>query len=209
MTSSTTSAPRCPDENPRSASCSPGWTTSSASSITQRDNIIASIQQLNRVAGTFAGQRDVIDRALKDIPPALDVLIKERPKLTTALVKLGQFSDTATGLVNDAGADLVTDLKNLEPTLKALADIGPDLSLCADLGDGLSIRTGLRRHHHPRRLHQPDRNLRPDLSAAEEDAVPRHSVGRRECQTHSGTGRSLLPELLLQPDVGRCRAATR
>ena len=46
----------------------------------QRDNIIASIQQLRRVAGTFAGQRDVIDRALKDIPPALDVLIKERPQ---------------------------------------------------------------------------------------------------------------------------------
>ena len=57
----------------------------------QRDNIIASIQQLNRVAGTFAGQRDVIDRALKDIPPALDVLIQERPQLTTALRKLGGF----------------------------------------------------------------------------------------------------------------------
>ena len=94
----------------------------------QRDNIIASIQQLNRVAGTFAGQRDVIDRALKDIPPALEVLTRERPRLTTALEKLGQFSDTATGLVNDAGDDLVTDLKNLEPALKALADIGPDLS---------------------------------------------------------------------------------
>jgi phospholipid/cholesterol/gamma-HCH transport system substrate-binding protein len=94
----------------------------------QRDNIIASIQQLNRVAGTFAGQRDVIDRALKEIPPALEVLIEERPRLTTALVKLGQLSDTATGLVNDAGDDLVTDLRNLEPTLKALADIGPDLS---------------------------------------------------------------------------------
>jgi phospholipid/cholesterol/gamma-HCH transport system substrate-binding protein len=93
----------------------------------QRDNIIASIQQLNRVAGTFAGQRDVIDRALKDIPPALDVLIKERPNLTAALQRLGTFSDTATQLANDAGDDLVTDLKNLEPTLKALADIGPDL----------------------------------------------------------------------------------
>jgi len=94
----------------------------------QRDNIITSIQQLNRVAGTFAGQRDVIDRALKEIPPALDVLIKERPTLTEALTKLGQFGDTASGLVNDAGDDLVTDLKNLEPALKALVDIGPDLS---------------------------------------------------------------------------------
>ncbi|PRC47498.1 mammalian cell entry protein, partial [Mycobacterium sp. ITM-2017-0098] len=51
----------------------------------QRENIIASIQQLRRVAGTFAGQRDVIDRALKEIPPAIDVLIKERPQFTTAL----------------------------------------------------------------------------------------------------------------------------
>ncbi|OBA96298.1 mammalian cell entry protein [Mycobacteriaceae bacterium 1482268.1] len=94
----------------------------------QHDNIIASIQQLNRVAGTFAGQREVLDRALKEVPPALDVLIKERPTLTVALQRLGEFSDTAAGLVHDAGDDLVTDLKNLEPALKALADIGPDLS---------------------------------------------------------------------------------
>ncbi|KUI41739.1 mammalian cell entry protein [Mycobacterium sp. GA-1199] len=95
----------------------------------QRDNIIASIQQLNRVAGTFASQRDVIDRALKEIPPALDVLIRERPRLTTALQKLGQFSDTADQLVDDAGDDLVKDLENLGPVFGALADIGPDLNL--------------------------------------------------------------------------------
>ncbi|MGV0794118.1 MCE family protein [Mycolicibacterium sp. XJ1819] len=95
----------------------------------QRDNIIASIQQLKNVAGTFAGQRDDIDRALKEIPPAIDVLIKERPQLTTALQKLGQFGDTATNLVNDAGDDLVKDLENLGPALGAIADIGPDLNL--------------------------------------------------------------------------------
>jgi virulence factor Mce-like protein len=93
----------------------------------QRDNIVGTITQLNRVASKFAGQRDVIDKALKDIPPALDVLIKERPTLTTALQRLGTFSDTATGLVNDAGDDLVANLKNLDPALKALADVGPDL----------------------------------------------------------------------------------
>jgi phospholipid/cholesterol/gamma-HCH transport system substrate-binding protein len=93
----------------------------------QRDDIITTIQQLNRVAGTFAGQREVIDRALKEIPPALDVLIKERPTLTNALTRLGEFSDTATRLVNDAGDDLVTNLRNLDPILKSLADIGPDL----------------------------------------------------------------------------------
>jgi phospholipid/cholesterol/gamma-HCH transport system substrate-binding protein len=94
----------------------------------QRDNIIAAIQELRRLAGTFAGQRDVIDRALKEIPPALDVLVRVRPRLTTALERLGDFSDTTAQLINDAGDDLVTNLRNLEPTLKALADVGPDLT---------------------------------------------------------------------------------
>ncbi|AKK26849.1 MCE family protein [Mycobacterium sp. EPa45] len=93
----------------------------------QRDNIIASIQALNRLAGTFAEQRDLITTALKKIPPALDVLIRERPRLTTALDKLRTFSTTATGLVNDTQANLVEDLQNLQPTLQALADVGPDL----------------------------------------------------------------------------------
>ncbi|MDG4667879.1 MCE family protein [Mycobacterium sp. 236(2023)] len=94
----------------------------------QRENIIASIQQLRRVAGTFANQREVIDRALKEIPPAIDVLVRERPNFTTALDRLGTFSDTATQLVNDAGDDLVKNLENLGPVLGALADIGPDLN---------------------------------------------------------------------------------
>ncbi|MEZ0338808.1 MCE family protein [Mycobacterium sp. pV006] len=95
----------------------------------QRGNIVASMQQLRRAAGTFADQRDVIDRALKEIPPAIDVLIEQRPNFTTALQKLGEFSDTAEGLVNDAGDDLVKNLDNLGPILGALADIGPDLNL--------------------------------------------------------------------------------
>jgi phospholipid/cholesterol/gamma-HCH transport system substrate-binding protein len=94
----------------------------------QRDNIIASIQALNRLAGTFAAQRDAITEALNKVPPALDVLVKERPNITTALEKLGTFSDTTTRLVNDTQADLVKNLQNLEPTLKALTDIGPDLA---------------------------------------------------------------------------------
>ncbi|WP_406814172.1 MCE family protein [Mycobacterium sp. M23085] len=92
----------------------------------QRDNIVASIQALNRLSATFADQRDVITQAINKIPPALEVLIKERPRLTAALDHLRVFSNTATRLVNDSQADLVTNLKNLEPTIKALADVGPD-----------------------------------------------------------------------------------
>jgi virulence factor Mce-like protein len=93
----------------------------------ERDNIVASIQGLDRLSAIFAGQRDILAQALRTIPPALEVLIKERPRLTTALDKLRVFSNTASGLINDAQADLVKNLKNLEPTIRALADVGPGL----------------------------------------------------------------------------------
>lgn len=94
----------------------------------QRADIIESMKALNRLAGTLADQRDVISAALRDLPPALEVLVRERPQITSALVKLGEFGETATNLVQESGADLVTNLRNLEPTVKALADVGPDLA---------------------------------------------------------------------------------
>lgn len=93
----------------------------------QRADVIESMRALARLAGVLNDQRDVLASALRDIPPALDVLIRERPQLTSALVRLGAFGETATALVNDAGDDLVANLKNLEPTVKALADVGPDI----------------------------------------------------------------------------------
>ena len=93
----------------------------------QRQSLVDTINALNRVATTFADRRDVISEALQRIPRALEVLDRERPNLTTALTKLGTFSDTATRLVNDTQADLVGNLKNLQPTIQALADVGPDL----------------------------------------------------------------------------------
>jgi virulence factor Mce-like protein len=93
----------------------------------QRDNIVASIQALDQLGGTFAAQHDVITQALHKLPPALDVLIKERPRLTAALDGLRKFSNTATGLINDTQADLVRNLKNLEPTVKGLAEVGPEI----------------------------------------------------------------------------------
>jgi phospholipid/cholesterol/gamma-HCH transport system substrate-binding protein len=93
----------------------------------QRQSLVATIQALNRIATTFAGKRDSINQALQRIPRALAVLDRTRPQLTTALTKLGKFSDTANRLVNDSQTDLVSNLTNLAPTIKALADAGPDL----------------------------------------------------------------------------------
>ncbi|CAJ1503524.1 MCE family protein [[Mycobacterium] kokjensenii] len=94
----------------------------------QRNNIVEAISEMNRTASTFAGERETINRALNKIPPAIDVLIKERPTFITAMTKLGQFSDLSAGLVNDAGNHLVSDLIHIEPALRSLADIGPELN---------------------------------------------------------------------------------
>ncbi len=93
----------------------------------QRDHVIASVGALNRLATTLADQRGAISDALQKIPPALDVLIRERPRITTALDRLRVFSNTVRGLVDDTQANLVTNLRNLQPTLKALADVGKDI----------------------------------------------------------------------------------
>ena len=71
------------------------------------------------------------------------MLIKERPRLTAALDGLRTFSNIATGLINDTQADLVRNLKNLEPTVKGLADVGPDLDTgaCGGYRSSRSPRT--------------------------------------------------------------------
>ena len=93
----------------------------------QRDNIIATMSEFSRFAATLDSEHEVITRALHTIPPALQVLVDDRPKITEALQKLRIFSDTATRLINNTQGDLVTNLTNLKPAICALADVGPDI----------------------------------------------------------------------------------
>lgn len=93
----------------------------------QRDRFNSSIQSLDRLTGTLATQKDDISGALQTVPPALDILLEQRAQLVTAMRKLGDFSDTSTKLVNTTQDELVHNLNNLDPTLKALADVGPGL----------------------------------------------------------------------------------
>ncbi|MGQ9409246.1 MCE family protein [Mycolicibacterium gilvum] len=95
---------------------------------TQTDDIIATITELDRFSATLARQRDVVSRALREIPPALDTLVRQRPRFTEALDALRRFSDTAGTVIDAVHTDLVTNLANLEPALRAVADLGPDIS---------------------------------------------------------------------------------
>jgi len=95
----------------------------------QRDDVLASLEALNRLSGTLVDQRDVIRRALAEIPPAVEVLIAQRQQFTTALDRMRVFSDTTVAVIDDTQTDLVANLANLDPTVRALADVGPEIDV--------------------------------------------------------------------------------
>ncbi|WP_420090860.1 MCE family protein [Mycolicibacterium duvalii] len=93
----------------------------------QRQDVVVTFAELNKLSKTLAENSGTIDAAIRRIPAALDVLIEQRPQITTALDRLRIFSDSATGLINDTQDDLIRNLQNLEPILGAVADLGSDL----------------------------------------------------------------------------------
>lgn len=94
----------------------------------QTGDIIDATDSLDRVAGTFAEQKPVVDRALKTIPDALAVLKDEREYLAEALDQLGKFSAVTADSVNQTKDNLVKELKDLAPVLRSLANAGPALT---------------------------------------------------------------------------------
>lgn len=94
----------------------------------QTGDIIDATDSLNRVVGVLAEQKPVVDRALKTIPDALAVLRDERENLVEALDQLGEFSAITADSVNQTKDSLVTELKDLAPVLRSLANAGPALT---------------------------------------------------------------------------------
>jgi phospholipid/cholesterol/gamma-HCH transport system substrate-binding protein len=94
----------------------------------QKDDIIAASDSLNHLMGQIAEQKPVVDKALRTIPDALQVLRDQRENLTEALTQLGRFSALAADSVNQTKEALVAELKDLGPVLQSLADAGPALT---------------------------------------------------------------------------------
>jgi len=99
----------------------------------QKADLVATLQGLDRLSGTFAAQNQTIDHALTTIPTGLATLNDERQHLLTTLDAVADFSRNATPVLRDSQANLVSDLHNLQPVLRRLADAGPDLTQA--LGD--------------------------------------------------------------------------
>jgi phospholipid/cholesterol/gamma-HCH transport system substrate-binding protein len=94
----------------------------------QTGDIIAATENLNNLTGQFAEQDPVVDRALKTIPDALNVLRDNRIELADAVDQLGQFSAMTGDAVKQFKDNLVAELNQLGPVLDSLANAGPALT---------------------------------------------------------------------------------
>jgi phospholipid/cholesterol/gamma-HCH transport system substrate-binding protein len=94
----------------------------------QTDDIITATERLNSLAGQFAENDETVDRALTEIPKALEVLADSRTKLVNAIDSLGKFSAVATSTVNQTRESLIANLRSIAPVFRELADAGPALT---------------------------------------------------------------------------------
>lgn len=94
----------------------------------QSGDIIATTESLNTLAGQFADQKPVVDRALETIPDALRVISDERQTLVDALDQFGKLSALIADSTNQTKDSLIEELKDLGPVLKSLGDAGPALT---------------------------------------------------------------------------------
>ncbi len=93
-----------------------------------KNAIIEALERINRLAVATNAQEDEIDVALRDIPPALEVLDDQREDLVKMLESLDRLSGVATDVIEQSKEDTLTDLRLLQPVLKGLADAGDSLA---------------------------------------------------------------------------------
>ncbi|MGB3483158.1 MAG: MCE family protein [Mycobacterium sp.] len=94
----------------------------------QKDDIIAAIDSLNRLTGTFAARKSVLDRALQTIPEAIAILDDDREQLIEALDRFGDFSALAADSITRTQDSLAAELGDLGLVLESLGDAGPALT---------------------------------------------------------------------------------
>lgn len=94
----------------------------------QTDDIITATERLNSLAGQVAANDETVDRALTEIPKALEVLADSRTKLANAIDSLGKFSAIAASTVDQTRESLIANLRSIAPVFRELADAGPALT---------------------------------------------------------------------------------
>jgi phospholipid/cholesterol/gamma-HCH transport system substrate-binding protein len=99
----------------------------------QKARIIHTMDGLNDLASTVRSQEASLTDAVDKMPGALDVLADTKNQLVTMLTSLQHLGDVVVDIEHKAGDDIVANLRDLEPTLKKLAEVGETIPKTLEL----------------------------------------------------------------------------
>jgi phospholipid/cholesterol/gamma-HCH transport system substrate-binding protein len=91
-------------------------------------DIVAAIESLNRLALAAEKQLPTIDRALEELPSALDSIDRQRDDLVDMLAALNELSSVAVDVIARSKDATITSLERLDPVLTQLAASGDDFT---------------------------------------------------------------------------------
>lgn len=93
-----------------------------------KEDIVAAIESLNRLALAAEKQLPTIDKALDELPSALDSINRQRDDLVQMLRSLDQLSSVAVDVIARSKDATITSLQRLDPVLTQLAASGDDFT---------------------------------------------------------------------------------
>ncbi len=89
-----------------------------------KEDIVAAIEGLNRLAKTMNKQIGTIDAALEELPSALATIDQQRKDLVRMLRALNRLGATGVEVIRQSKAATIDSLRQLTPVLTNLADSG-------------------------------------------------------------------------------------
>ena len=94
----------------------------------RKQDIVHAIESVNRLAVTAKQHQASIDRALEELPSALDSLDRQRADLVKMLDGLTQLSDVGVRVIKTTKTATIDTLKMLDPVLFQISQAGDDFA---------------------------------------------------------------------------------
>ncbi|HWJ08617.1 MAG TPA: MCE family protein [Nocardioides sp.] len=94
----------------------------------RKGDIVDAIEAINRLAISAREHQGSIDRALEELPSALDSLDRQREDLVSMLEGLTRLSDVGVRVIRTTQASTVNSLKSLDPILTQIAASGDNFA---------------------------------------------------------------------------------
>ncbi len=93
----------------------------------QKEQIVRALDSLDRLSARLVTDRQIIDTALRDIPPGVEVFSGQREDLVQLLTGLDRLGDVAVRVIEGSKDNTVRDLEALTPILDQLNNAGKNL----------------------------------------------------------------------------------